>query len=446
MIEKENTFYRFLDLFRFDGGGQMVNPEEIPQFEREFLYPLSILGVVLSLLYIIAAFAWNFDWGLKVIILTAFFFYLFSYIYFATNKRQHFEYVKWVFVLSTIVFINFSWYFDHRSNGPMLYLLFLLYGYLVFMLSRTQLLSVSFLLLFNLVVLFFLDYGGYLTLPQDYNTEFSHVVGSYFAVVLYTIIAFILMKTVNRIYMKEYNKALESDRLKTSFLANISHEIRTPLNAIVGFSNLMLTEEVTSEERKSYKAIINQNNKFLLELVNDILDISMIESNNVQREDELNNLNLIFADLEKAYTNTLAKLEKDQIRLVKSVLEEEVLITIDGNYLERALRHLLDNAVKFTEEGEIEFGFSVDGNLISFFVKDTGIGIKEKDKKMLFERFNKYEYSKERFQTGTGIGLYLVKLIVTMFGGNVFTESTFGEGSTFGFTIPAKDLKITKEY
>lgn len=419
----------------------MVGLNEIPIFERRFLIPLSILGIILSASTIILSFFWDFNEFIRIISWIAFFLYLIFFFYFIKKHIKYFTLVKWLFILFTITFINFSWYFDSGSDGPIIYLLVLLYGYLVVMFRSYQRLVSSLLLLFNIIVLFFLDYYGYLP-HVSYSSGVMHVIESYSAVAVYGVVAFILMKIVKDNYMREYNKALESDRLKTAFLANISHEIRTPLNAIVGFSNLMLTEEVSLDDRKNYKGIINQNNKFLLELVNDILDISMIESNSVQREDKINNLNLIMSNLEKAYSNILAKLEKDKIRLIKNVPEQEVLIFIDGNYLERALRQLLDNAVKFTEQGEIEFGFYVEGKFIRFFVKDTGIGIMEKDKKTLFERFNKYEYSKERFQTGTGIGLYLMKLIVKMFGGDVAAESTFGEGSSFSFTIPAKDLKI----
>ncbi len=442
-MEKENTFHSFFALFRIKEDIEMVGPNEIPDFERRFLFPLSILGIIFSLSSIILDFFWHFNEVLRIIVWTSFFLYLIFFFYFLTKRVKYFTLVKWLFILFSIFLINFAWYFDYRSNGPVLYTLVLLYGYLVFMLWGKQRLISSILLLMNLLVLFFLDYRG--VLPRSaYSGEGLRLVESYSAVALYGMVAFILMKIVNRIYMKEYNKALESDRLKTSFLANISHEIRTPLNAIVGFSNLMLTEDVTMDERKNYKAIINQNNKFLLELVNDILDISMIESNNVQREDELNNLNQVVSDLEKAYSKILTTLGKEDIRLVKVVPEDKIFINIDRNYLNRALRHLLDNAVKFTQEGSIEFGFSVEGKFIRFFIKDTGIGIKEKDKNMLFKRFNKFEYSKERVHSGTGIGLYLVKLIVKMFEGDVSAESTYGKGSTFSFTIPAKELKIDK--
>lgn len=430
-------------LLGIKNGGHLGNSIEALSMEKSLATSLSMVGVIFSAVFIIVSFFRDFSLVLKVLIGISFITYLAIFYYSKKIKQQNIAFLKWFMVLSTIVFINFIWIFNHRSQGSILYLFFLLYGYAIFMMSNKQLIYTTLLIVANIGTLFFLEYGNYLPPLHNPGGPFQ-INDTYLTVLLYLAIAFSLMKIVKDNYMREYNKALESDRLKTAFLANISHEIRTPLNAIIGFGNLLATEELTMTDRKNCKAIINQNNKLLLGLVNDILDISMIESNNVQRDDRIINLNLIMSDLQKAYLNILAKLGKDRIRLIKNVPEGEVLITIDENYLERALRHLLDNAVKFTDKGEIEFGFSVADKFIRFFVKDTGIGIKEKDKENLFKRFSKFEYSKEKFQAGTGIGLYLVKLIVKMFGGDVSAKSTFGKGSTFSFTVPAKDLKIAE--
>jgi len=431
-------------LIGIKNGGHLGNSKEVLSMEKSLATSLSMVGVIFSAVFITVSFLGDFSLVLKALELISFITYLAIFYYSKKIKQKNIAFLKWFMVLSTIVFINLVWIFNHRSQGSILYLFFLLYGYAIFMMSNKQLIYTTLLILANIGTLFFLEYGNYLS-PVNYPAGPFQIEDTYLTVLLYLAIAFSLMKIVKDNYMREYNKAFESDRLKTVFLENISHEIRTPLNAVVGFSNLMATEELTKTDRKNFKAIINQNNKLLLGLVNDILDISMIESNNVQRDDRIINLNVIMSDLQKAYLNKLVKLGKDKIRLIKNVPEREVWICIDENYLERALRHLLDNAVKFTEKGEIEFGFSVEDKFIRFFVKDTGIGIKEKDKENLFERFNKLEYSKEKFHSGAGIGLYLVKLIVEMFGGNVSAESTFGKGSAFSFKVPAKDLKIAKE-
>lgn len=423
-------------------GGHLGDSKEESVVERSLVTSLSIVGIIFSGVSLVINFLWNLSVEVRFLAGVSFITYL--VIYYLSRKKKNKTFYKWLIIVVTIIFINASWYFDYKSQGAMLYLLLLLYSYLILVLANKQLFFATLLIIVNIGALYFLEYAKYVPPISGPGDVQLLMVDKYIGLAVYLIVAYGLMKIVKENYLNEYYKAKESDRLKTSFLANISHEIRTPLNAIVGFSNLMLTDDVTSDERKQYKAIINTNNKFLLELVNDILDISMIESNSLQLEEKQINLNALVSDMELTYSEILKKQGKDQVELKTSVPKEDVLITIDGSYLLRALGHLLDNAVKFTDKGLVTFGFSVDSKMIRFHVKDTGIGIKEKDVAHLFERFNKLEYSKEKIYSGTGIGLYLVKLIIEMFGGTVSAESTFGEGSEFIFTIPAKELKITK--
>lgn len=441
-MSKEGKNISLFDLFRLKEGGELVDPDETPEFERKFIHPLSIIGIVFSLLSILLHSFWNFDEHLTVVACLALVFY--TVIYFMARKKKYISTVKWVFILVTVTIISYAWYFDYRSHGPTIYLLVLLYGYLTFMLGRKDLILVSILLLTDFLILFFLDYGGYLP-PARFPNNFMLMVDVYFSVVLYTLIAFILISTIKRIYFAEYNKALESDRLKTAFLSNISHEIRTPLNAVIGFSNLMLTENIPPEEREQYKFYINENNKFLLVLVNDILDISLIESHNVQLDIEPCELNYLLSELEDVYSAMLVKEGKSGVELIKNIPQKGVVMDIDKDHLEHALSQLLDNAVKFTDKGRITIGYSEEGKMIRFFVKDTGTGIKEEDLPHIFERFNKLEYSNEKIYPGTGIGLYLVKLIVGMFGGEVFVKSTYGLGSDFSFILPVKKFKADIE-
>ena len=439
-MKQKTIFQNVYDTFGIKGGGHIVDPKEAQQFEGSFIVPLSIVGVIISVVSILVNFLWDFTYDLKIVVWGSLFAYIL--IFFLAKRGRNIVLTRWLFVIVTLFVINFSWYYDYRSGGPTLYLLVLLYGYLIFMLGNKQLILVSVLIIVNVSVLFYLEDGNYIT-PSDYPNALMHITDTYSALMLYLISAFVLMKTVKKNYLNEYHKALESDRLKTSFLANMSHEIRTPLNAIIGFSNLLLAGDVTTEERKTYKSFINENNKFLLELVNDILDISLIESHNIQLDNEPCNLNQLITDMETAYSILLKKQDKDLVTLLKNIPQNDVTVTLDCHYLGRALKHLLDNAVKFTSKGHVEFGFNVEEKFIMFFVKDTGTGIKEEDKEHLFGRFNKLEYSREKVFSGTGIGLYFVKLIVEMFGGSVSVESTFEVGSTFSFTIPAKKYRIT---
>ncbi len=230
-------------------------------------------------------------------------------------------------------------------------------------------------------------------------------------------------------------KAEESNRLKTAFLANMSHEIRTPLNAIVGFSDLMTeTEEI--EEKQEYIKIIKKNNDILLQLITDILDLSKIEA-------EVLDFNLSTTDVNKVCEEVVTSCTMRWDSPVPIILEKslpECYIYSDKNRIYQVLTNMINNALKFTQEGEIRVGYHVlDNNTIRFYVQDTGIGIKEKHIPTIFDRFVKLN----SFAQGTGLGLAICKNIIEQLHGEIGVESRWGEGSCFWFTLPYdKDLKI----
>jgi len=228
-------------------------------------------------------------------------------------------------------------------------------------------------------------------------------------------------------------KAEESNRLKTAFLANMSHEIRTPLNAIVGFSDLMTeTEEI--EEKQEYIKIIKKNNDILLQLITDILDLSKIEA-------EVLDFNLSTTDVNKVCEEVVTSCTMRWDSPVPIILEKslpECYIYSDKNRIYQVLTNMINNALKFTQEGEIRVGYHVlDNNTIRFYVQDTGIGIKEKHIPTIFDRFVKLN----SFAQGTGLGLAICKNIIEQLHGEIGVESRWGEGSCFWFTLPY-DKKI----
>ena len=230
-------------------------------------------------------------------------------------------------------------------------------------------------------------------------------------------------------------KAQESDRLKSAFLANMSHEIRTPLNAIVGFSSLLTATE-NETERKEFISIIETNNQLLLQLVSDILDLSKIEANTL----EFNYQNVDLNQLAKDVENTVRGRLQTGVAL-QFVPEVPVCyVQTEHNRLSQVLINLLVNAAKFTEKGEIMFGYKIRGEELYFYVKDTGISLE--NQKKIFERFTKVN----TFIQGTGLGLSICKNIVTKMKGRIGVESEGeGKGSTFWFTIPYKPKEAQKE-
>jgi len=231
-------------------------------------------------------------------------------------------------------------------------------------------------------------------------------------------------------------KAEESDRLKSAFLANMSHEIRTPLNAIVGFSSLLQNER--DEARiKEYSEIIGVNNRLLLQLIDDILDLSKIEAGVLVFADDKIDLFSFFKDLEAAHSFR----EPIDVRFVYET-NEPFNVSIDSNRLNQIMGNLLGNAFKFTKVGYIRFGYKKRGDDVWFFVEDTGIGIPHDKKDLVFHRFVKLD----SFEQGTGLGLSICATIIAHWGGEVGLESEEGKGSTFWFTIPLATLIKSGDY
>ncbi len=228
-------------------------------------------------------------------------------------------------------------------------------------------------------------------------------------------------------------KAEESDRLKSAFISNISHEIRTPLNGIVGFSNLLGRENISLEDKRKYLTFINENNDLLLKLINDILEISKIESDSLVIKNESCNLMALCKDILSQERMDL----KPTVTLSLSEVQN-INVQTDKNNLTQVIRNLISNAVKFTEEGRVELGFKVKRSVIEFYVKDTGIGIEESMQDQIFERFVQVD----PFSTGTGLGLAISKAIVEKMEGEIWLDSSPGEGSTFYFTIKYKKSNI----
>lgn len=223
-------------------------------------------------------------------------------------------------------------------------------------------------------------------------------------------------------------KVQEADKMKNAFIANMSHEIRTPLNAIVGFAHLV-TETTNASEQREYFSIINKNCDLLLKLINDILDLSKIESGRL-------NYNVSEVELrdicQEAYVVQSLKMTSDVALLYNSVAMPSVRLWIDPHRVEQVLLNLLSNAIKFTSKGFISLFYEVEDMFVRVSVMDTGIGISEEKLESVFERFVKLD----DFYQGAGLGLPICKMIVEQLGGEIGVRSELGKGSTFWFTLP----------
>jgi signal transduction histidine kinase/ActR/RegA family two-component response regulator len=243
------------------------------------------------------------------------------------------------------------------------------------------------------------------------------------------------LKEANVKLKKSKIKAEESDQLKSAFLANMSHEIRTPMNGIMGFTELLKQGNLSLEEERSYVEIIQKSGIRLLNIINDIVDVSKIEAGQM-------NVSLTSTNIDKQlqYINTFFKPETQekgiQLILNTNPTEEALIITTDKEKLYAILINLVKNAVKYSNKGKIEFGYEIKGDWIQFYVKDDGIGISKDRQKAIFERFVQADFNDKMARQGAGLGLAIAKAYVDLLGGEIWVKSELDKGAAFYFKLP----------
>ncbi len=243
-------------------------------------------------------------------------------------------------------------------------------------------------------------------------------------------------------------KAEESDRLKSAFLANMSHEIRTPMNGIMGFSQMLREKEYPRDKQKQYLDIIYSRTLHLLQIINDLVDVSKIEAGQLTLNFQEFCLNDLLQQLYNIYKKEIESREKPHIQLQMDVAldSEHDVIKSDVNRFRQIMDNLLSNAIKYTHKGRIAFGYELQPNpYLLFYVADTGIGIPSEKQGIIFERFRRVEDSTRRVYEGTGLGLTISKNLVELMGGEMWVDSRENEGTVFYFTLPYQQIEAGKK-
>ncbi|RLD67628.1 MAG: hypothetical protein DRI84_01890 [Bacteroidetes bacterium] len=249
-------------------------------------------------------------------------------------------------------------------------------------------------------------------------------------------------KELQQQLLEAKEKAEESTKLKTDFLANMSHDIRNPLNAILGFSKMLAEDvDISIGDRKRFGTLIESNGKNLLFLINDIIDVSKIEANQMQIEKRKVELNSLMEELFLSFNKQINDSSKLRLKLNIAVDDPNFSIYSDPNRIKQILSNLLSNAVKYTKQGSIEFGYTLENKkTIQFFVKDTGIGIAQEHMDSIFDRFKRDNNPEVKKIMGTGLGLDISSRLVELLDGKIWAFSTLHKGSEFYFSIPAQLL------
>jgi signal transduction histidine kinase len=332
-----------------------------------------------------------------------------------------------------LIMLDFTWYSKFLSNGPVLFFI-LIFAALVIWVWQGKCLAILLTFYFlNLAVLGIIDSHApeYLFRYPEPDKRSLDIYLSFF---LYSSLLIILLLFIKKEFIRQKDKAIKSDKLKSAFLANMSHEIRTPLNAIVGFSQLLGNRD-GNENKEQYISIIQNSSDHLLRLISDIIDLSKIDAGDLEIRKSDFSIKDLFIELKDVYSIDLIKREKDDVKVNYLLQDGEILLQTDLFRLKQILTNLLNNAIKFTTHGTITMSCEKKGRELIFSVSDTGTGIPEEDQKKIFEHFTKFDYHGLNNE-GTGIGLSIVYKLVSLLNGRIWLKSVFGEGSCFYFSIP----------
>jgi hypothetical protein len=259
-------------------------------------------------------------------------------------------------------------------------------------------------------------------------------------------------KAMEEDLIRAKEKAEESDKLKSAFLANMSHEIRTPMNAIIGFSQLLSEPDTTPEEQNHYISLIQKSGGDLLSLIDDIIDISKIEAGQLKIFKSDYFVEAILTEIYESYVEylkTTADKKDIKFKFNRSEKLKGVVIHTDIDKLKQVIRNLVNNAIKFTDFGLIEFGAEITnegrGTSVQFYVRDTGIGIPNDKLDVIFESFRQLDVTNKKLYGGTGLGLAITKKIVELLGGEIWVKSSQGQGSTFYFKLPYNPMLVKSD-
>lgn len=412
-------------------GKTIFGDPEVVGFERYFItlicFSVSVFLVGLTAVHLIMDLVLvpAFIAGITALVL------LFLYVMVRFGKCL--LYPKLIITVLGLLALDMAWYFKFMSLGPVLFFIFAFGALVIWFWDGLILILMIALYFLNLLGLFFIEY----TAP-DFGLQYKNLqvrsVDIYFSFLLYSILMIYVLFMIKKDFRRQQEKAKRAERLKTAFLANMSHEIRTPMNAIYGFSKMLETEK-DPNQKKHYLKIIQRSSESLLKLINEVVDLSRLEAGYFSLDLKDFSIKVLFGELQRIYKKIMFDKGKTDVKLSFDISSGDIILYSDPSRIKQVLINLIDNAIKFTTRGSIAVSCKRRRKEVVFTVADTGTGIREEDQKNIFSRFSRYDYEGLN-KEGTGIGLALVEKIVRMLNGRIWFHSTWGEGTSFHFTLP----------
>jgi signal transduction histidine kinase len=414
-------------------GIKQKEKKRFSEFDSEFISLLCLLGVCLS--FIGGGIDYFFESPNTVYWEDVVFLFVFLGLYFWGKKTSHILLLKSVVSVISIGYADYLWATYYGSYGPAVYFFIAISGLLVFIWTGKQLYFGAGCVLLNILLLFFIDYT-YPKFVSNYSSYLQRVVSVYTTLIMYCALVLFLVYRGRKYTYTAYKRAVQYDRLKTTFIANISHEVRTPMNAIIGFSRLLEDSSLSEDDRKMYvQTIVSQGNN-LMSQMEGLVDISKIESEDILVTQNVVNLNDLIVEVE--HSCLFLKKNEVEIRILVDAQFVQHKIRFDAFHFRKILSNLLSNALKNTFFGTVEISCRIsEQDVLLFRIKDTGIGIPKEEIKKIFDRFYQIDRKdKQVLSGGMGLGLAICRSLLDAIEGRIWVDSEEGKGSIFYFEIP----------
>ncbi len=396
-----------------------------------------ILSIAAFLFFVINLFSEN---NYPVLISSGIFSIVSISCFYLLHKPHFVSIVKYTISLFSFFLILTAWYFSYTSYGLSLSFFTVWILFIVFVWERPHVFYFLGGCILIYITLAYID-SAFPHITATHKNNEIKIIDMYYGIFFTLILVFFYSFFIKRAYVKKIRKVEKAESLKTTFLQNISHEIRTPMNAILGFSELLKKQNISEKNKLKYLETINTSGQHLLSIIDDIMSILLLDSEQVKVNTESVRISTLLLQLYDEIKENKLIHPNVIIRSPIIELDKDYIIKTDAVKLKQILLNLLINAAKFTSVGYIEFGCKRNELNLEFYVKDTGIGIDEKNHTVIFDRFTQVEKTKLSRYKGTGLGLPISKSFIALLGGKIWLHSKLDEGTTFFVSIPFEESK-----
>jgi len=372
------------------------------------------------------------DFWLIVTTVAAFFVFLF--LYYLSKDKRNLLLVKWIISVLSLILINLAWLTNYGSKGPTFFLVIIYLTYIIFIWQKPIVYYFLVVILFNLSLTLFIELKWHEIL-SSYSSSQAQTIDLYLGLLISTSLITLFSFSLKRYFKDQSDVIVQSDRQKSQLLSHISHRIRTPLNAIVGFSELIGDDHISTQEKQDYKESIWENSKILTGIIENVIDLSVIENNSFKPNFHTFNLIRVLDRVVESARKRKNWMGKRNLEINYEKVLFNVLVTSDETRMERILNNLLNHAIERSLKGEVQVRCKLENNRVYVYIDDTGPQFNANEQLMVFDRYNGLK-NQETSNAQSAIDLYLSYEVLSKLGGELAIQPGAKQGSTFYFWLP----------